>query len=135
MKILVVDDEVVGRKKLIYFLRQFGECDAAESSTIAIQKVAEALGLGTPYDLITLDIVMPEIDGFRILIKIREMEKLHFEKTARPPRKSKIMMVTSRSDKNLIVGCMKAGADNYLVKPSDRETIVEKLRAMGFTVE
>lgn len=124
MKILVVDDELVSRKKLQKIVGGLGECEAVESGAAAIAAFKEARGSGTPFDLITLDINMPEMDGIQVLYRIREIEK---EKTIPRGKGVKIIIVTSHADKNTIVTCMQAGCDDFIVKPFDREMVIGKL--------
>ncbi|MBE9547496.1 MAG: HDOD domain-containing protein, partial [Proteobacteria bacterium] len=129
MKILVVDDELVSRKKLQKIMDGLGECEAVESGAAAITAFKEARGSGTPFDLITLDINMPEMDGIQVLYRIREIEK-------NIPREKgiKIIIVTSHADKNTIVTCMQAGCDDFIVKPFDREMVIRKLeKYVGIT--
>ena len=124
MKMLVVDDELVSRKKLQKILSNLGECGAAECGKAAITAFEKALKEKDPFDLVTLDIVMPEMDGTEVLVELRELEK-----EARVPEKEKavIMMVTSHGDKDNIVTSLSAGCDDYIVKPFDKGTIFNKL--------
>jgi len=136
MKILVVDDELVSRKKLQKIMNIIGECQAFDNGIDAIaafEKAWEngapekAWENGAPFDLIVLDIAMPEMDGTEVLSKIREIEK---ENKVQSEKKAKIMMVTAHSDVDRVITCIKAGCDDYISKPFDRQIIVEKLGNM-----
>ena len=71
MKTLVVDDESFSRIKLQKIMSGFGSCDAAECGSEAIDAFEKALENGTPFDLISLDITMPDMDGIEVLKKIK----------------------------------------------------------------
>ena len=124
MKILVVDDELVSRKKLQKILSNLGECGAVESGKAAIAEFEKALKEKDPFDLVTLDIVMPEMDGTEALVELRELEK---EAGVPEEEKAVIMMVTSHGDKDSIVTSISAGCDDYIVKPFHKGTIFNKL--------
>ena len=125
MKILVVDDELVSRKKLQKIMDNLGICKAVDRGSAAIAAFKKAWENWAPFDLITLDIVMPEMDGKEVLYEIREIER----KRKLPKGKQvKIMMVTSHSDKENVIACIQAGCDDYIVKPFDREAVIKKLR-------
>ena len=124
MKILVVDDELVSRKKLQKILSNLGECGAAESGKAAITAFKKALKEKDPFDLVTLDIVMPEMDGTEVLVELRDLEK---GTGVTEEEKAVIMMVTSHGDKDNIVTSISAGCDDYIVKPFHKGTIFDKL--------
>jgi two-component system chemotaxis response regulator CheY len=128
MKILVVDDELVSRKKMLKIMESFGECVAAESGKEALEAMALALNNNTTFDLITLDISMPDMDGTEVLSKIRLLEEA---KDFPKEKKAKVIMVTSQSDKNTIITCIKAGCDSYILKPFDRSSLSKKLKEIG----
>jgi two-component system chemotaxis response regulator CheY len=129
MKALVVDDELVSRKKLQKIMESLGECEAVESGSAAIAAFQKALENGMPFDLITLDVLMPKMDGTEVLYTIREIEK---EKKIPKEKQVKILMVTSHSDKDTFITSIQAGCDDYIVKPFDREVIINKLQKIGF---
>ena len=124
MKILVVDDELVSRKKLQKILSNLGECEAVGGGKVAVTAFEKALKEGDPFDLVTLDIVMPEMDGTEALVELRELE---IESGVPEEAKAVIMMVTSHGDKDNIVTSISAGCDNYIVKPFNKKTIFDKL--------
>jgi HD-like signal output (HDOD) protein len=115
MRILVVDDEIVSRKKMLKILGKFGECEVALTGTQAVEVFREALEKQTPFELITLDIMMPEIDGKQVLQHIREYEK---QKDVPREQWVKVFMVTSATDE-------------YITKPFSMETVMKKLGENG----
>lgn len=131
MRILVVDDDMVSRKKMEVILQEFGDCFLAESGQDAILVFREASAKNIPFDLISLDITMPDINGIDVLKQIRQMES---DRAVPPERQARVMMVSSHADQNLVLGSVAAGCNNYIVKPFERAKVVEKLRMLGFNV-
>jgi HD-like signal output (HDOD) protein len=131
VKSLVVDDEIVSRKKLQKILSSFGRCDDADSGGVAIETFREGLQKGEPYDLVMLDISMPEMNGTDVLFSMRRAEK---EAGISRDKRVKVVMVTSHTDKDTVITCIQAGCDEYIKKPFERETIAGKLRRLGLDV-
>lgn len=131
MKILIVDDELVSRKKMQKIMELVGDCIIAENGNDAVSAFKSAMDKEKPFDLISLDIAMPDMTGIEVLEKIRE-----FEEENSVPRENmvKIMMVTSYSDQENVVASLKAGCNNYIVKPFDKERVFNKLENLGFEV-
>ena len=130
MRVLVVDDELVSRKKMEKIMIAFGECVAVESGADALKMIEEAIGKGVPFDLVTLDVSMPEMDGTEVMYEIRAIEK---NRNIPKENRSKVLMVTGQSDKDTIITCVQAGCDGYVVKPFDKTTIAEKLKKLGIS--
>jgi two-component system, chemotaxis family, chemotaxis protein CheY len=131
MRILVVDDELVSRKKMEIIMRTFGECAAVDNGKAALKAFGDAIVKGAPFDLITLDVSMPEVDGTEVLYEIRKIEK----KSNLPRKKwSKIIMVTAQMDKETVMLCIQVGCDSYITKPFDRAVIAKKLAELGMDV-
>jgi two-component system chemotaxis response regulator CheY len=124
MKILIVEDEIVSRTMLQRIMARFGECKAVDRAEAAIAVFKKALESRAPFDLITLDISMPGMDGTEALYKIREIEK---EKSIPKEKQVKILMVTVHSDKDMIIACIQAECDGYIVKPFSEKTIIERI--------
>lgn len=127
MKILIIDDELVSRKKMQKVLDGVGRTMALEGGAQGLAVFAMALAEGKPFDLVTLDVGMPKMDGTEVLFAIRELEKEHGI-----PREErvKVLMVTAHSDKDTVVTSIQAGCDAYVVKPFDKAAILEKLIQM-----
>ncbi len=130
MRILIVEDELASRKFLTHVMTSYGECDAVEDGAEAVLAFIEALESGNRYDLICLDIMMPEMDGQEALKEIREVEKEHDI----PHRlETKVMMTTALADpSNVVEAYYKGGASVYLTKPLDVEKIREAMVELGF---
>ncbi len=128
MRFLIVDDDAVGRKTMRYILSEFGECILTENAEETLSEFKKAWQDWRPFSLISLDIELPDMSGMDLLSKIRKLEE---DKDIPENERVKIIMVTSFSDKNRVVGSFKAGCNEFVVKPTDREMIVAKLSSMG----
>ncbi|MEA2103706.1 MAG: response regulator [Candidatus Cloacimonadota bacterium] len=129
MKILVVDDDKSSRIMMAEILKKYGECKSANSGTEAVGKFKRAVSYKEPFDLITLDITMPDKNGLEVLTEIRKVEK---NKKAKPV---KILMVTARDDKTNVLISIKAGCDGYIKKPISADTVLDKVKALGFKLK
>jgi two-component system, chemotaxis family, chemotaxis protein CheY len=63
MRCLIVEDDFVGRKLMQKYLSDYGECDVAVDGEEAVEAFRQAVENETPYDLICLDIMMPNMNG------------------------------------------------------------------------
>lgn len=132
MKILVVDDELVSRKKMQKILKSLGECEAAEDGRSAVDACRNAWDSSSPFELVILDILMPGMDGTEVLQALRKMED---ERATPKDRRAKIFMATSQSDKETILACVQAGCDDFIAKPFNYDTVVGKVRRHGIAVQ
>ena len=130
MKILVVDDELVNRKKMEKILESFGECVAVDSGEAALKAIETALEKKEPFDLVTLDVSMPKMEGTEVLYEIRSIEK---KRNILKENRVKVIMVTSQSDKDTVITCMQAGCDSYIVKPFDKTIMAKRLGELGMS--
>ena len=128
MKILIVDDEAVSRAKLKLIMETFGDCETAGSGKDALAAFINACKEKDPFDLIMLDIGLPDKDGTRVLSEIRAIEK---ELLGSYGKKVKILMVTSMKDKNSIITSIQSGCNDYIVKPFDLNIVTKKLEKIG----
>ncbi len=127
MKTLIAEDDFTSRLLLQGILQAYGECHISVNGLEAVAAFRTALDAGVPYDLVCLDIMMPEMDGQTALKRIRGIEEAAgiFSSDG-----AKIMMTTALDDKKNIMGAFKEQCDVYLVKPIDRVKLVEQLRAL-----
>lgn len=125
MKILVVDDEFVALNKMTGILSAFGECDAATNGEQALEMYLKALDRIHPYDLVTIDIEMPGMDGLTLLARICEEEK------RRQARQTKKIMVSAASSVDNVKQAAHNRCDAFLVKPVKRQALLQKLVDIG----
>jgi two-component system chemotaxis response regulator CheY len=129
MKILVVDDESVCRKVLHKALEAFGPCEEAEDGREATAAFKRAWDESSPFDLLMLDLSMPDMDGKEVILQIRSLEK---DMKVPNQGQTKIVMVTSHSEEDTVLACLQAGCNDFIVKPFDHEVLFEKLAKLGF---
>ena len=115
LKILAVDDSPTMRRIILNTLKRAGFNEVAEASD---GKDALAKLKVDKYDFIITDWNMPEMDGLTFVTNVRADPELK----ALP-----VLMVTTRSVKEDIIEAMKAGVNNYIVKPFTPETLAEKI--------
>jgi len=75
VRCLVVDDDELGRELIAQYMDGIADCEMAENGLKAVDKFRSAFEGGNPYDLIILDLVMPEMDGHTAAKEIRTIEK------------------------------------------------------------
>ncbi len=128
MKSLVVEDEFTSRLILLEILKSYGPCHVAMNGREALEAVRAALEARDPYDLICLDIMMPEMDGQEALQRIREEEE---NRGIPSTRGAKILMTTSLKDIKNVSKAFYSLCDGYLTKPIQKEKLLEELRKLG----
>ena len=129
MRILIVDDDAPNRKLLKDIVSKLGECDAAEGGREALSEFKKAWKEWRPFNLIFLDVLMPDMDGTQVLLKIREIEK---DKKISEQHQARIIMVTGVSEEKTVMDCVKNGCDEFIVKPIDIQLVFEKIKKLGF---
>lgn len=119
MRALIVDDSRFLRERLKQILQPMGwEFAEAENGPRAL----EVLRSDTDFDVMLLDVNMPEMGGMECVRRVRA------ERTA---PKMKVMMVTTEADSSFIEEALEYGADEFLMKPMDAESLREKLLMLG----
>jgi len=114
MRILVVEDELDLQRALTRALRDEGYAvDAADNGEDGLFNATN-----TDYDAIVLDVMMPRLDGWEVLKRLR--------KTKRTP----VLMLTARDQSKDRVRGLDTGADDYVVKPFDLPELLARLRAL-----
>ena len=127
MKFLIVDDDHACRELLRSILSPYGHCDLAYDGQEAIDAVRLALEDGRPYDLITLDIMMPGIDGHAALDAIRRLERQH---GVQGSGGCKVVMTTSLMDSKHCVRAFREGCESYCTKPLTETKVLEHVRGL-----
>ena len=129
MRVLVVEDDPSIRDMLEKFLASFARCDLAEDGYAGIFAVEQALDRGEPYDLVCLDLVMPGMDGWEALRRIRAAEDA---RGIDPTLRVRVLVLTARdSSQNLGRFLGDAPREGLLLKPFRRTELIESIRALG----
>jgi two-component system, NtrC family, response regulator HydG len=109
VRVLVVDDELSARTGLAKLLTQEGyEVDTAADGLLALEQIAERAPA-----LILTDLKMPNMDGMELLARI------HAQKLSTP-----VVVTTAFGDVSTAVAAMRAGAEDYLIKPVDFDALL-----------
>lgn len=128
MHILVAEDDFSARLILQRMLKEYGTVDVTVDGREAVEAFRAALDAGTPYSVVCLDIMMPEMDGMEALRQMRAIESQH---GIRSTQGAKIIMTTALDDPKNVVEAFKGLCDTYLVKPIDKEALHLALVRVG----
>ncbi|WP_156251652.1 response regulator transcription factor [Pseudactinotalea terrae] len=114
-RLLVVDDEPNIRELLAASLRFAGfEVDTAADGQQAVKKALEA-----EPDLVVLDVMLPDLDGFTVTRRLREQGKL-----------MPVVFLTARDDTTDKVAGLTVGGDDYVTKPFSLDEVIARIRAV-----
>ena len=115
-KILIIDDEKDIRELLAYNLSKEGyKVETAGDGLLALQKI------DSTYDLLILDVMMPNLDGFETCKKIRSASAAY--------NNIPIILLTAKENEiNEIIG-LEIGADDYILKPVSMSILIARIRA------
>lgn len=127
MKILIVEDDFTSRLLLQEILKHYGTCHIAVNGQEAVEAARAARQADEPYDLICLDIMMPELDGQGALRQIRDDEEAQGVISTQG---AKIMMVTALSDIKNVHAAYGNLCDGYLPKPIHKAELIKELRQL-----
>jgi two-component system KDP operon response regulator KdpE len=118
-RILVTDDEARMRRFVRMNLDLEGyDVFEAENGLVALQRVRDDMP-----DLVLLDVMMPDLDGFETLARIREMSSVP------------VIMLTVKGDEEDRIKGLDLGADDYITKPFSPRELVSRIRAVLRRVE
>ncbi|WP_461210718.1 response regulator [Desulfocurvus sp. DL9XJH121] len=133
MRFLIVDDEFDSRRVMQKILYPYGYCDVAVDGEEAVEAFRSSLKGGEPYDLVCLDIIMPNVDGQQALREIREIET---EMGVPDEQRVKAVMISALDDtKELHDAFFLGEATSYLVKPIRKKTLLNEIRNLGIALE
>jgi two-component system, sensor histidine kinase and response regulator len=123
-RILLVDDDLINQKVMVSLIRRRGhEAVSARSGRESL-----ALLAGQRFDLVLMDIQMPELNGFETALRIRELEtrpQEHPSGAPSAPPRVPIIALTTVSEEGTRERCLAAGMDDYLTKPVNTQQLYE----------
>ena len=115
MRILLVEDTVDVAEAIVAHLLRLGHTVDWESNG----RKAANMVIDAHYDLIILDVMLPELDGYALLKRIRSV-----------PLKTQVLMLTACAEIEERVKALDAGADDYLIKPFDFRELEARIRVL-----
>ena len=132
MKTLIVEDDLTSRTVLEEMLAPYGEISSCVDGNDAVDLFRASLVKGPAFDLVLMDIMMPEKSGLDALKEIRSAEERrgHIGDSA-----AKVIMTTALGDSKTILSAFRNACDGYLVKPVHRARLIEQLRSLKLIVE
>lgn len=116
MKVLLVDDSRTMRNIQKKTLEALGPIEFSEAGD-GLEALTVIAGAGGPFTMILVDWNMPNMDGRTLVAKIREKDKT-----------TPLIMVTTEAEKSRVIDAIKAGVNNYIVKPFTPDAFLEKIK-------
>lgn len=132
MKVLIAEDDFASRKFMLRFFEKYGECDVTVDGKEAVDAYSMAVESGDPYNLICLDIMMPEMDGHQALKMIRKIEE---DNKVAEEDKVKIVMTTALSETRHVTKAFENGCTAYAGKPINQEKLEGMLKKFNLIEE
>ena len=128
LSILVAEDNEINALLMRSLLARLGHHPViATNGAAALESWAASKSAGTPYDLVLMDIQMPELDGIEAAKRIRRLE------AEQPGARTPILALTANTLVEDRYACFEAGMDGFLIKPLDREKLEEALSGLAAT--
>jgi PAS domain S-box-containing protein len=126
LSILVAEDNEINALLMRSLLSRLGHLAViATNGEAALESWQAARSAGTPYDLVLMDVQMPQLDGVEAAKRIRSAE------AAGSGRRTPILALTANTLVEDRYACFEAGMDGFLIKPLDRDKLAEALAGLA----
>jgi len=128
MKCLIVEDDRISSQVLEKMISKHGSYDTVADGKQAAALFRQAHEAGVPYDLVLMDIMIPEVDGLQSVLEMRKKEALL---NIAPAHRVKVVMTTALDDPRTIMKALyESDANSFLVKPIRLQRLEEELRSL-----
>jgi len=124
---LIVEDEFLSRKLVIHYVEKYGHYDIAVNGNEAISAIKFSYEEGKPYDVVFLDIMMPDKDGLSVLKEVREYEA---GRGIGANDGVKIIMTTALGDAKTVMEAFRDQCEAFITKPYTEEAFKKQLRKL-----
>jgi HD-like signal output (HDOD) protein/CheY-like chemotaxis protein len=132
MKVLVIDHDPTISKSFEELPIDTTGLQALRSGDAAIRGVKNALKRRDPFELIAIDIDLPDMDGRKVILEIRKIEQ---EWSIPNEKRAFVMMVTAKADAKSVKTSFASGCNAFIVKPFNVDTVVKTLAKSKFKSE
>ncbi len=116
MKCLIVDDSLESREYMRTVLESRAACETAKNGAEAVSKFEQAQHGGQPFDVVVLDVDMPDMSGHEVFDRFREIER---QRGVEEKRQVKAIIVSGHWNSAHYMSAFKQGCENYIGKPVD----------------
>ena len=124
LKILIVEDDFWNRKLIDKIVSPYGHIDHASDGLDAVQAVNHSILENDPYELILLDIQMPNMGGIEALRSIRNLEAMNEIPLWNG---AKVIMISTSRRAQEVLSSFRYGCQSYLTKPITKNGVIEEL--------
>ena len=128
MKSLIAEDDYISGLLLNKLLQKWGSTHLTRNGKQVVEAARDALEAGEPYDLVCLDIMMPDKDGQQALKEIRALETA---KGIERLNQVKIVMTSALDDQDTLLEAIRGQCDHFISKPIRKEKLEEVLRKLA----
>jgi two-component system chemotaxis response regulator CheY len=132
MRCLIADDDFAARTLLHTYLSPVANCVVVKDGIETVEAFRKGIENDKPFDLICLDIMMPNMNGHEALKKIRQIEK---DNGRYGISTVKVIMTTALGDSDNVTGAFGQGAQAYMVKPILKAKLYEGIESIGLILE
>ncbi|MHC4514327.1 MAG: response regulator [Planctomycetota bacterium] len=125
VRILICEGQFLNRSRMLRLLTEVGECDLATSAVECVEHCDAAVQAGQPYDLVTLDLELPDLEAAHVVERIWAMKRSSHQQT-------KVLLTVARhgpGEDEHVIGL----ADGQLQKPFEGESVAQTLRELGLS--
>ena len=113
MKFLIIDDNNKSNKSIADVLGKLGSCDSAYDGVNGLYMAGSK-----PYDLVALELILPKMSGLEVVKELRKISSCP------------VLVVTALDGVDKKVETLRAGADDYIVKPYDKQELLARAEAL-----
>jgi two-component system chemotaxis response regulator CheY len=131
LKCLIAEDDYISGVILSKLVQKWGSICLVRNGKQAVETVSLALENHEPFDLICLDVMMPEMDGNESLRKIRTLEAAAGITGA---SRAKIIMTSASDSSETVMAAIQGQCDHFLCKPIRKEKLEEVLRSLALII-
>jgi two-component system chemotaxis response regulator CheY len=125
---LIVEDEFLSRKLVGHYIEKYGSYDVAVNGEEALDAVRAAYDENRPYDVVFLDIMMPDKSGLAVLKDIRELEE---KRGIASVDGLKVIMTTALGDAKSVMEAFRNQCEAYITKPYTEEAFAAQMKKLG----